>query len=290
MTIKIRLPNFYNHTALNTLKEKMGIPRNVYGDFGNAQQYAGNLALTSEGMEIDIQTEVDEHEDHTLVHNGNRIIVYIRDIANYSGEYSLPRFHVAYCSTYQQMVENNRKRRYIGIQPNENLFKVNIVNGRAIIDSFSSPLSVCKNCLAKLCWEGYHNNLSLSEKDALVNDFTFERFFEKYPRSVFDKKGHSSKTDRVNVYPKNWDEISKSYRESKYWICEKCNVNLSSYHRLLHVHHKDGNKANCSFSNLEALCVDCHANEPNHSHMKGNPRTREDIMLVQRIRNAQQIS
>lgn len=290
MTIKIRLPNFYNHTALNTLKEKMGIPRNVYGDFRNAQQYAGHLELTGEGKEIDIQTEVCEHSDHTLVHEGNRIVVYIRDIASYSGEYSLPKFHVAYCSTYQQMVENHRKRRYIGIQPNENLFKVNIVNGRAVIDSFLSPLSVCKNCLAKLCWDGYHNNLAQGKRDTLVNDFTFERFFEKYPRSVFDEKDHSPQTGGLNVYPKNWDEISKSYRESKCWICEKCNVNLSSHRRLLHVHHKDGDKTNCSFSNLEALCVECHTKESYHGHMKNNPGTREDINLVRRIRFAQQVS
>ena len=52
--------------------------------------------------------------------------------------------------------------------------------------------------------------------------------------------------------------------------CDNCQIKLDGAHRkYLHVHHKNGLKNDNSKSNLEVLCIRCHANQPYHAHLKG---------------------
>lgn len=57
--------------------------------------------------------------------------------------------------------------------------------------------------------------------------------------------------------------IEEGYKEKK---CERCNLEKWNEEDIpLELHHKDGNKDNNNLENLEILCPNCHALEPNNS-------------------------
>ena len=63
----------------------------------------------------------------------------------------------------------------------------------------------------------------------------------------------------MNDYPANWDEIAKEIKDMAGWCCEHCSApHDPAIGRCLTVHHLDGDKANCSYKNLVALCQVCH--------------------------------
>jgi hypothetical protein len=66
-----------------------------------------------------------------------------------------------------------------------------------------------------------------------------------------------------------WNKISFKYKERCGWKCEKagCGLDLSSKsnRRFLQVHHINGNTFDCRPSNLIALCINHHSEEPDHS-------------------------
>lgn len=267
----IKLPNFFEDSKLNSLKSKMGIDRYTYGNYQDCQSQGIREILNGKGQDFDDINEIKPLKDHTLTYNNERIILYIRDVANY-GRSDLPRFHIAKCSTLQDMFALNRKRRYVRTQNETGIFYLNIINGRTVRE-VEERLDVCRNCLSILRWEGYHSqNWSEKQKNKCVKDFTISRFFEKYPKSLVDDNGYSSINSPRNIYPQDWDNISRSYRAFKNWTCEKCGVNLANHTSLLETHHINGQKNECQYSNLMALCADCHSKMPMHSHMNNNPK------------------
>jgi|TARA_B110000211_G_C14072979_1_gene550741 hypothetical protein len=66
---------------------------------------------------------------------------------------------------------------------------------------------------------------------------------------------------KLKGYHKQWKQISKAYRESKKWTCEKCKIKLYDDKYYLHVHHINGNKKKNKRENFQSLCLLCHALE-----------------------------
>lgn len=63
----------------------------------------------------------------------------------------------------------------------------------------------------------------------------------------------------MNDYPPNWDEIAQVTKHNAGWRCIRCGrSHRPSAGYCLTVHHWDGNKANCRWWNLLALCQRCH--------------------------------
>jgi len=63
----------------------------------------------------------------------------------------------------------------------------------------------------------------------------------------------------MSEYPENWPEIAQDIKDRAGWRCEHCrrpHDPQTGY--TLTVHHLDGDKANCAYSNLVALCQRCH--------------------------------
>lgn len=60
-------------------------------------------------------------------------------------------------------------------------------------------------------------------------------------------------------YPPDWKERADRCKAEAGWRCIRCGHpnDLPSGH-VLSVHHADGNKANCAWWNLLALCQRCH--------------------------------
>lgn len=80
----------------------------------------------------------------------------------------------------------------------------------------------------------------------------------------------------MNTYPADWPQISYQTKEAAGWRCVRCGhpnekpgrpvpCDARCTHprepvkqRMLTVHHLDGDKANCAWWNLAALCQACH--------------------------------
>lgn len=63
----------------------------------------------------------------------------------------------------------------------------------------------------------------------------------------------------MSTYPPDWPEIAKAVKDAAGWCCVRCGAPHSREGwRILTVHHFDGDKANCRWWNLGALCQRCH--------------------------------
>ena len=60
-------------------------------------------------------------------------------------------------------------------------------------------------------------------------------------------------------YPANWPEIATAVKDEADWRCVRCgHPHAPRIGRTLTVHHLDGDKANCRWWNIPALCQACH--------------------------------
>lgn len=63
----------------------------------------------------------------------------------------------------------------------------------------------------------------------------------------------------ANEYPPDWDEIARRVKTKALYACVRCgHVHNVETGYVLTVHHLDGDKANCEWWNLAALCQRCH--------------------------------
>lgn len=71
------------------------------------------------------------------------------------------------------------------------------------------------------------------------------------------------RTENPKTYKLKQKLIEDKIKEAK---CERCkNKTWNNKPIPLELHHKDGNRFNNSLDNLEVLCPNCHAQEPNNS-------------------------
>ena len=211
--------------------------------------------------------------DKTFSLNGKKVLVYIRDqTLQHHGRY---KFHVANCSTIIDFQYSGRSIKYVASIRKDGVFKVNLVsNGKIIEPDRQEELKVCKNCLASLNYKGYSHT---SNRNAAVDDFSIDEFFQLYTHQNISTPKYTNVTSRPNEYPPDWTRISESYRQRRNWICENCGHNLRHDKQGIEVHHINGHKAYNRDEDLRALCVRCHANEPGHGHMTQLPKYYEFI-------------
>src|SRR5205823_4379859 len=114
----MKLTDFRNFELLNSLKERMGIPRDVFGDLtvlvdaGGLSELELEKLTSQDGLEISID-DLRVLDDGTLAYKNSRVLLYIRDVAVY-GRHQQPRFHVSNCSTLITMHEQRRfSTRYV---------------------------------------------------------------------------------------------------------------------------------------------------------------------------------
>jgi hypothetical protein len=63
----------------------------------------------------------------------------------------------------------------------------------------------------------------------------------------------------MSEYPHDWQWIAGRVKEAAGWRCVRCDApNSREGWRILTVHHLDGQKSNCRWWNLAALCQRCH--------------------------------
>src|SRR5215467_3250315 len=114
------LPDFLEFEPLNRLRRLMNapIPEDFLLDTFNyltlddLDKALGGI----EGVTVDDISQIQPLPDGTLVYKGRRILLYIRDRRAFAGQNPqqiLPKFHVANCSTLDQMRQQGRFARYV---------------------------------------------------------------------------------------------------------------------------------------------------------------------------------
>lgn len=270
-----KLPNFLHDGFFNALRHNMGAP--LTDSFKVARIFVPielPIAERLQGEGIDVRfDEITVLQDGTLGYKGHRVLLYIRDVHNY-GERGrgLPKFHVSFCSTLDTMKRDKRFGRYVVANRQDGFFLVNIM-GQGQPKGEPLPLDVCQQCLANLGWKGFTYSLEREDRQASVKQFKLAEFFEHYPRDlIYERPAYTSDTAPLNEYAENWGDISEAAKTAAKFTCRSCQIRLTDSHRrYLHVHHINGLKHDNSPDNLEVLCIACHAEEPQHGHMKSSP-------------------
>lgn len=279
---EFKLINFLEDAVLNGLRFDM--KARLVASYTGKRKYVfldpkALEKLGTDGLEIGSLTEIKVEPDGTLSYKGKRVVIYIRDVKQYKDDQSLPKYHLAFCSTLDTMRQHNRWHRYVVANRDDGTFIVNFVGDQTT----SKPLrlAVCQNCLAHIGWEGYYYSMARDAKQNLVSQFTLARFFEKYPKDLLSViPTHTVETAPLNDYPEDWGMISETLKSKRGYKCEKCGHELKgALRKYLHVHHKNGNKADSGRENLEVLCIRCHAEAPMHSHMRSSRDYSEFINL-----------
>jgi hypothetical protein len=227
--------------------------------------------LQTRGIDVKIE-EVTTADDGTLEYRGEKIILYIRDQrinAKYQvGSTSGYRFHIAYCKKLEDMRQKGRYDRYVVSTRKDGKFIVNRFNFNQLVEKdVDVSLPVCKLCLRRLNYQNYTNETKVN-KESVWKSFDIIEFFEKYSSTITKLPKHTEKTAPLDIYTPDWEDVSRRYRGYVNWICEDCGRNLENFKSLLHVHHKNGVRTNNNWDNLLALCVLCHANRPDHEHLR----------------------
>ena len=283
----MKLPDFFKFEPLIRLKRQMEIPDDVYGSL-SVDGEPGRLTveeldrLTSgEGIDVSFD-ELTILKDGTLAYKDSRVLLYIRDVHVYGDSEREPRYHLSNCATLQEMNEKGRFDRYVIATEDGGVFKINLISsGKTKTER--RRLSVCQNCLHGLAFEGFSSQMDRRTRARIVSEFSPDQFFAVYPRSLHVKRPtYDSDTAPLNDYPSDFHEISDRVRRESGWQCDACKRVLSDnkLRRYLDVHHINGDRRDNRNTNLRALCVGCHANQPNHHHVKNDPRYRAYILTL----------
>lgn len=229
-----------------------------------------DVTLGDRGIEVELD-DLDNIGD-LLSYKGRQVLLYIPDQGHnidrvLSGDRNAgKKFHIAHCKTLDTMKANGRFERYFAITNPTGLFPVGGVSRITGSEkSGDAALHVCINCLNHL---NYKNSALSSQARYQARDqFKISEFFETYSSCFKYFPQRSGQNPGSTTYTSDWKEISESIRRNANWCCDECGVYLADRKDLLHVHHKDGNKANNALSNLRPLCAACHRDQPMHEAM-----------------------
>jgi hypothetical protein len=273
----MKLPNFEDDIDLNSLRMAMGAPLRDYSPAppSDVLTIEEIERLGSEGIDIPLD-EVRVLNDGTHVYKGRRVIVYIRDVAEYGERVSMPRYHLALCSTLNMMIDEGRyQKRYVVATREDGKFSIQRIRGDAII-KVDAELDVCQQCLDELKYKSFSLRMQRDQRIKAVRDFSIKSFFEEFGKScVWATPRFDAVHAPSNAYSPQFFRIAKTIKDRRGYRCEQvdCRIDLSApdNQRFLHAHHINADKSDNHPLNIKLLCIRCHAGEFQHSHVKENP-------------------
>ncbi|MFR3156630.1 MAG: HNH endonuclease [Megamonas funiformis] len=213
-------------------------------------------------------------KNNELFYKNTKVLLYIRDQAmygqpedilkNYKSAY---KFHLSWCQTLQTMFNSGKYEKYVVSTRQDDVLLVRAIGSNNKVYESEQKLHVCRYCLSTLNYKGYRY-ATKAQKDKIYNEFSLKEFFnvQNSDYSFHDMPKHDEYSAKTNIYPDNWEHVSELHRKLCHYQCERCGKDCSHDHKLLHVHHINGNKQDLRQTNLIALCRECHIQE--HPHMR----------------------
>ena len=273
----MKLPNFEEDADLNALRRAMGAELRDYSAAPSSDVLTIEEIerLAGEGIEIPLD-QVQVLNDGTHFYKGKRVIVYIRDVAEYGSRVSMPKYHLAMCSTLYTMIDEGRyQKRYVVATRDDGKFSIQKIRGETVIKS-DEKLDICQQCLDELKYKSFSLRMDKDVRVKVVRSFSIKEFFDEYGKScIWTTPRFDAVHAPANVYSHQFYRIAKSVKERRGYRCETidCGIDLSAPQdqRFLHAHHVNADKSDNHPSNIRLLCIRCHANEFQHTHLKDSP-------------------
>lgn len=273
----MKLPDFEIDDELNSLRRAMGAELREYSAAPSSDVLTIEEIerLAGEGIEIPLD-DVRVLNDGTHIYKGRRVVVYIRDVAEYGAQVTMPKYHLAMCDTLNKMiVEGRYKKRYVVATRDDGQFSIQRIRGDASVKS-EEPLAVCQHCLDELKYKSFSLRLGGFERAEAVRAFSLRGFFEEFGRScVWAMPKYDATHAPANIYSPHFFRIAKALKQKRGYRCEQvdCKIDLSNREdqKFLHAHYIDADKSDNHPSNIKLLCIRCHALEFQHAHVRDNP-------------------
>ena len=190
----------------------------------------------------------------------------------------LHKVHLTNCKTLEMAERDGWRNKYKGTDRKTGKYFYRFIReNKVIYKNRDQKLRMCKNCVKLI---NQHRGVG---KKFNVYNFDMDEYLKFSVDSV--KKlitNCYAEYSSPNIYPDDFDEISKKYRESVGWKCKSHDCpykNIRFKPEYLHTHHKNMDKTNNKYINLEALCIYCHSKKPNHHHIKNSPDYKNFVNL-----------
>lgn len=198
----------------------------------------GTMSFTSEGIFVKGDDGVER-----------QVFLYKKDYK--MQQYGKPRYHICKCETIEEFISIGRFRQHYVRANSEPVPVIDLDDYRRL--KHISGLPLCNNCRRMISGYGNMSSTAFVEMLKQANDHQ-EADYSEVELDLFG-------------YTKDWDIISKQYREKHHYTCEECGLKIEDdyYKQYMHVHHINGDKLNNKESNLQCLCLYCHAHvDKNH--------------------------
>ena len=194
-----------------------------------------NIKFSDKGIFLIDQTDDQERQ----------IFLYKRNY--HLARYGKPRFHIRKCQTIQDFINSGTFKSEYRRANTEPVLVKDMDSNMREVEVRNLPL--CKYCM----------NMALGEYSRSMTSADFVKILQQADDS-YEKAPDNIEVDILG-YTKDWAEISLAYRELHEYTCEKCGLRITNPfdQRFMQTHHRNGNKTDNRQSNLQCLCIRCHA-------------------------------
>ena len=201
------------------------------------------------------------------------------------------KVHFVTCSTLKDAIQDKTEPRFKASQKQDGTFHYALIksnnDNEIILNADDQLLSMCRNCI-KIIEKKYKLTFGIEitpESMIKLRKISVESFKKYITINCF------SNSNKPNRYPSNWRKISEQNKEFYNWKCQeqtcqcrKKNLDFKDeYKEYFHTHHKNMDKSNNTMLNLTVLCIACHAEQPNHAHIKSSTRYKEFIEIMKKL-------
>lgn len=235
----------------------------------SAEDWAKHIDIDEKtGAFLDKQgyTRVVYIKDHTsLFYNRNQNNLF--DLESILDDYEeLKKVHLTWCNHLQKMKRDGiYADRYVTKKTRTRESLVDLGNSQ----EQEVYLRPCIACLNKVQYAG-RSNYSRKNDKHFFDTFHIRNWFEYCDENnVTQPQPTTYNPDTMP--PAEYTDIFRQkaifLKQQCKYTCQQCNKDCSNDKKNLHCHHKNHNKGDNRWENLEILCHDCHAKH--HPHMQG---------------------